>query len=110
MTTNGLLLEYLAGPLAEAGLRRVNISLDTMDPQKFFRITRGGRVEKVLSGITAAEAAGLRPSKLNSFVVRGVNEDELVPLAALTLERPWEGRFIEMMPFRSVSDFSEACV
>ena len=110
MTTNGLLLEYLAGPLAEAGLRRVNISLDTMDPKKFFRITRGGRVEKVLSGITAAETAGLRPIKLNSVVVRGFNEDEVVPLAALTLERPWEVRFIEMMPFGSVGDFAEAGV
>src|SRR2546425_4677407 len=110
MTTNGLLLEYLAGPLAEAGLRRVNISLDTMDPQKFFRITRGGRVEKVLSGITAAETAGLRPIKLNSVVVRGFNEDDVVPLAALTLERPWEIRFIEMMPFSSAGDCAEAAV
>src|SRR5207302_9358511 len=110
MTTNGLLLEYLAGPLADAGLQRVNISLDTMDPQKFSRITRGGRVEKVLSGIAAAEHAGLRPIKLNSVVVRGFNDDDVVPLAALTLERPWEVRFIEMMPFGSVGDFAEAGV
>lgn len=110
MTTNGLLLEYLAKPMAEAGLRRVNVSLDTMDPQKFFRITRGGRVEKVLAGIAAAEAAGLRPIKLNSVVVRTFNEDDAVPLAALTLERPWEIRFIEMMPFGSVGDFAEAGV
>jgi len=110
MTTNGLLLEYLAKPMAEAGLRRVNVSLDTMDPEKFFRITRGGRVEKVLAGIAAAEAAGLRPIKLNSVVVRTFNEDDVVPLAALTLERPWEIRFIEMMPFGSVGDFAEAGV
>ncbi len=110
MTTNGLLLDSLAAPLAEAGLRRVNISLDTMDPEKFSRITRGGRVEKVLAGIAAAEAAGLEPIKLNTVVVRGFNEDDVVPLAALTLERPWEVRFIEMMPFGSVGDFAEAGV
>ncbi len=110
MTTNGLLLEYLAAPFARFGLRRVNISLDTMDPQKFSRITRGGRVEKVLAGIAASEAAGLRPIKLNSVVVRGFNEDDVVALAALTLTRPWEVRFIEMMPFGSVGDFAEAGV
>lgn len=110
MTTNGLLLEYLAAPLALAGLRRVNVSLDTMDAGKFHRITRGGRVDKVLAGIAAAEAAGLAPIKLNAVVVRGFNEDEVVPLAALTLERPWEVRFIEMMPFGSVGDFAEAGV
>ncbi len=110
MTTNGLLLESLAAPMAEAGLKRVNISLDTMDSEKFSRITRGGRVEKVLAGIAAAEAAGLTPIKLNTVVVRGFNEDDVVPLAALTRERPWEVRFIEMMPFGSVGDFAEAGV
>ncbi len=110
MTTNGLLLEYLAAPLAEAGLRRINVSLDTMDPEKYRRITRGGRVEKVLAGITAAERAGLAPIKLNAVVVRGFNENDVVSLAALTLERPWEVRFIEMMPFGSVGDFAEAAV
>ncbi len=110
MTTNGLLLEYLASPLARAGLRRVNVSLDTMDADKFARITRGGRVDKVLAGIAAAEAAGLTPIKLNAVVVRGFNEDDVVPLAALTLTRPWEVRFIEMMPFASVGDFAEAGV
>ncbi|MBI2122699.1 MAG: GTP 3',8-cyclase MoaA [Armatimonadetes bacterium] len=110
MTTNGLLLEYLAPALAEAGLTRANVSLDTMDPDKFHRITRGGKVEKVLSGIAAAEAAGLRPIKLNSVVVRGFNEDDVASLAALTLDRPWEVRFIEMMPFGSVGDFAEAGV
>ncbi len=110
MTTNGLLLEFLATPLARAGLRRVNVSLDTLDAAKFHRITRGGRVEKVVAGIAAAEAAGLAPIKLNAVVVRGFNDDDVVPLAALTLERPWEVRFIEMMPFGSVGDFAEAGV
>jgi cyclic pyranopterin phosphate synthase len=110
MTTNGLLLKELAAPLATAGLDRVNISLDTLDVQKFSRITRGGQVAKVLAGIAAAEGAGLTPIKLNSVVVRGFNEDDVVPLAALTMERPWEVRFIEMMPFSSVGDFAEAAV
>ncbi len=110
MTTNGLLLEYLAAPLANAGLRRVNVSLDTMDPDKYRRITRGGRVEKVLAGIAAAESARLAPIKLNAVVVRGFNDTDVVPLAALTLTRPWEVRFIEMMPFGSVGDFAEAGV
>ncbi len=110
MTTNGLLLEYLAGAFAEAGLNRLNVSLDTMDPDKFHRITRGGKVEKVLSGIAAAEGAGLQPIKLNSVVVRGFNEDDVASLAALTLDHRWEVRFIEMMPFGSVGDFAEAGV
>jgi cyclic pyranopterin phosphate synthase len=110
MTTNGLLLEYLAAPLAQAGLRRLNVSLDTMDPAKFRRITRGGHVDKVLSGIAAAEAAGMSPMKLNAVVVRGFNEEDVISLAALTLEHPWEVRFIEMMPFGSVGDFAEAGV
>lgn len=110
MTTNGLLLEYLAAPLAKAGLRRVNVSLDTMDPEKYARITRGGRVKKVLSGIAASEAAGLTPIKVNAVVVRGFNHEDVVSLAALTLERPWEMRFIEMMPFGSVGDFADAGV
>ncbi|HXF81182.1 MAG TPA: GTP 3',8-cyclase MoaA [bacterium] len=108
LTTNGLLLDRLAAPLAASGLRRVNVSLDTLDPAKFAAITRGGRVEQVTSGIAAAEAAGLRPIKLNAVVVRGFNEDDVVPLAALTLSRPWEVRFIEMMPFSTVGDFAEA--
>jgi cyclic pyranopterin phosphate synthase len=110
MTTNGLLLKELAAPLAAAGLDRVNISLDTLDAQKFSRITRGGQVAKVLAGIAAAEGAGLTPIKLNSVVVRGFNEGDVVPLAALTMERPWEVRFIEMMPFSTVGDFAEAAV
>lgn len=108
LTTNGLLLDRLAGPLAAAGLTRVNVSLDTLDPGKFTRITRGGRVEQVMVGIAAAEAAGLRPIKINAVIVRGFNDDDVVPLAALTLSRPWDVRFIEMMPFGSVGDFAEA--
>ncbi len=108
MTTNAILLETLAAPLAQAGLTRLNVSLDTLDPQKFSRITRGGHVDRVLDGIARAEASGLRPIKLNAVVVRGFNEDDVVPLAALTLDRPWEVRFIEVMPFGTVADFADA--
>ena len=105
MTTNGVLLSRLARPLAEAGLQRVNVSLDTLDPQKFNRLTRWGKLEDVWAGIEAAEAAGLRPVKLNAVVVRGYNEADVANLARLTLDHPWQVRFIEMMPLGSVSDF-----
>jgi cyclic pyranopterin phosphate synthase len=108
LTTNAILLEMLAGPLADAGLTRVNVSLDTLDPEKFRRITRGGHVDRVLAGIAAAEAAGLRPVKLNAVVVRGFNEDDVVSLAALTIDRPWAVRFIEVMPFGTVADVADA--
>jgi cyclic pyranopterin phosphate synthase len=105
MTTNGILLSKLAVPLAEAGLQRVNVSLDTLDPIKFRQMTRRGNVQTVLDGVLAAEAAGLKPVKLNAVVVHGYNEAEVVDLARLTLERPWQVRFIEMMPFAGVGDF-----
>jgi cyclic pyranopterin phosphate synthase len=73
MTTNGVLLSKLAKPLAEAGLERVNVSIDTLNPAKFNRLTRGGDIEKVWQGILAAEKAGLNPIKLNAVVVRGYN-------------------------------------
>jgi cyclic pyranopterin phosphate synthase len=99
MTTNGVLLSKLAGPLAEAGLQRVNISLDTLDADKFRRLTRWGSLEDVWQGIQAAEQAGLTPVKINAVVVRGYNESDVADLARLTLENPWQVRFIEMMPF-----------
>jgi cyclic pyranopterin phosphate synthase len=99
MTTNGVLLSQLAEPLATAGLQRVNVSLDTLDPLKFTKITRWGKFEQVWQGILAAERAGLTPLKLNAVVVRGFNEEAAVDLARLTLEHPWQVRFIEMMPF-----------
>jgi cyclic pyranopterin phosphate synthase len=99
MTTNGILLPKLAAPLAAAGLQRVNVSLDTLNPDRFKRITRRGKLEDVWNGILAAEQAGLTPLKLNAVVVRGYNEDDTLALAGLTLEHPWQVRFIEMMPF-----------
>jgi cyclic pyranopterin phosphate synthase len=105
MTTNGVLLSKLARPLAKAGLQRVNISLDTLNPDKFQTLTRWGSLEDVWSGICAAEVAGLTPIKINAVVVRGYNEADMVDLAHLTLEHPWQVRFIEMMPFGGNNDF-----
>ncbi len=104
MTTNGILLKKLAQPLADAGLQRVNVSIDTLDPQKFHRLTRWGKLADVWEGVLAAEQAGLTPIKLNAVVVKGYNEDDVVDLARLTLDHPWQIRFIEMMPFADVTD------
>ena len=104
LTTNGVLLPKLAAPLAQAGLQRVNISIDTLSPAKFKRMTRWGDLEDVWEGILAAEQAGLTPVKLNAVVVRGYNEDDLPDLARLTREHPWQVRFIEMMPFGGATD------
>lgn len=105
MTTNGVMLGRLAQPLAEAGLKRVNVSLDTLDPEQFQRITRWGRLDDVLGGLDAAERAGLSPVKVNAVVVRGFNDGAAPDLARLTLERGWDVRFIEMMPFGTVAGF-----
>jgi cyclic pyranopterin phosphate synthase len=105
MTTNGVLLSKLAVALAQAGLQRVNISLDTLDPDKFQTLTRWGAVEDVWDGIQAAENAGLTPIKINAVVVRGYNEDDMANLARLTQGHPWQVRFIELMPFGGNNDF-----
>jgi cyclic pyranopterin phosphate synthase len=108
MTTNGLLLDRLAEPLAEAGLQRVNVSIDTLNPERFRKLTRWGKVDDVWSGIYAAEAAGMQV-KLNSVVVRNYNDKEdVVELARLTFTHAWQVRFIEMMPFGDVADFQLA--
>jgi cyclic pyranopterin phosphate synthase len=105
MTTNGILLPRLAVPLVNAGLKRVNISLDSLNPARFKRLTRWGDMEDVWEGILAAEAAGLTPVKINAVVVGGYNEDEVAGLARLTLTNPWQVRFIEMMPFGGATNF-----
>jgi cyclic pyranopterin phosphate synthase len=99
MTTNGILLGRYAAELAEAGLGRVNISLDTLRPERFERITRCGKLEDALSGIRAAREAGLTPVKINTVVVRGLNDDEVVDFARKSLAGEWHIRFIELMPF-----------
>jgi len=110
MTTNGILLSQLAEPLARAGLRRVNISIDTLDPVKFKQITRWGDLNTVWAGLEAAEAAGMKPLKINVVVTRGFNEEEVVEMARLSLEHPWQIRFIELMPFGSEADFAQSTV
>jgi cyclic pyranopterin phosphate synthase len=107
MTTNALRLGKLAQPLKDAGLDRVNISIDTLDPQKFRQVTRGGKLEMVWDGIAEADRVGLHPIKLNAVVVRGLNEEEVPQLAALTLQHPWEMRFIEVMPLTGVADVAQ---
>jgi cyclic pyranopterin phosphate synthase len=107
MTTNGLRLKKLAQPLKDAGLDRVNVSIDTLDPQKFRMITRGGRLEQVWEGIAEADRVGLHPIKLNAVVVRGLNDTEVPQLAALTLQYPWEMRFIEVMPLTGVAEVAQ---
>ncbi len=102
MTTNALLLGRVAGDLRAAGLDRVNVSIDTLDPVKFKAMTRGGRLDLVWQGIEAADAAGLRPIKLNAVVVKGQNDHEVSDLAALTIDRPWQVRFLEIMPLEGV--------
>jgi cyclic pyranopterin phosphate synthase len=98
LTTNGLLLDRHAAAFARAGLNRVNISLDTLRPERFTRIARRGSLEQVFAGIDAALDAGLHPIKLNCVVMRGWNDDEVVALARLSLEQPFDIRFIELMP------------
>ena len=107
MTTNGLLLPDYARELKEAGLQRVNISLDTLSPEKFRHITGGGSLERVLEGIKAAIDADLTPVKLNTVLIGGFNDDEIPALAAMTREYPVDLRFIELMPMGPGAEFDE---
>lgn len=105
LTTNGILLDQLAAPLRAAGLDRVNVSLDTLDETRFREITRWGNLRDVLAGLDAAERVGLRV-KINAVPVRGCNDErDVADLARLTLDRPWQVRFIEMMPLGGVTPF-----
>lgn len=97
MTTNATQLDRLAAPLREAGLRRLTISLDSLDEARFWRMTRGGRLAQVLAGIEAACAAGFEELKLNAVVLRGENDDELEALVRFAWERGMTPRFIEVM-------------
>ena len=98
MTTNAIGLAGLAPRLAEAGLSRVNVSLDSLDAQRYARLTRRDRLAEALDGLAAAEACGLRPVKLNAVLVPGVNQDDAVPLLDFALAHGYELRFIEQMP------------
>ncbi|MFC2051379.1 GTP 3',8-cyclase MoaA [Chloroflexota bacterium] len=99
LTTNGILLSKHAAELKEAGLKRVNVSLDTLKEDSFKRITGHDRLGDVLSGIEAAQLAGLQPVKMNMVVLRGINDDETIDFAQMSISQGWHVRFIEFMPF-----------
>ncbi|KAA9009750.1 GTP 3',8-cyclase MoaA [Histidinibacterium aquaticum] len=103
LTTNGSQLERFAGALAAAGVRRVNVSLDTLDEEKFARVTRWGRLPQVLRGLDAAQAAGLRV-KLNAVALKGFNEDELLTLTEYCAERGMDLTWIEVMPMGDIGN------
>lgn len=106
LTTNGLLLAEHAEALKAAGLSRVNISLDTLRPDRFRELTRRDGLDQVLAGIAAAEKAGMLPIKLNVIPFADFNDDEIADFARLTLEHPWDVRFIEFMPISSDLEYA----
>lgn len=101
LTTNGVLLKQYAQSLKKAGLKRVNISLDTFKKDRYREITRGGNIEEVLQGIEEAERLGLKPLKINMVPIRGLNDDEIEDFAKMTMQSERQVRFIEFMPFGS---------
>ena len=103
VTTNGSMLDRRAGDLAAAGVRRINVSLDTLDPEKFLAITRWGRFDRVMNGLAAADAAGLKV-KINAVAMKGVNEDELPDMLAWCHARGYDLTLIEVMPMGEVGD------
>ena len=109
LTTNGSLLPELAAPLREAGVDRLNISLDTLRPERFAQITRRGQLSDVLEGIAAAEAAGFQGLKFDTVLIGGFNDDEIPDFVELTRDHPWEMRFIELMPMGPCADWDKRC-
>lgn len=107
LTTNAILLEKKAQKLADAGLQRVNISLDTLDEIKYRQVTRFGDFSAAWKGILAAEAAGLEPIKLNMVVVGGFNDDEIQSFAGLSMQHDWHMRFIELMPVANEQEWGD---
>lgn len=107
LTTNALLLSKLAKELKESGLDRINISLDSLRPDRFSEITRGGDLKAVLAGIEAALAEDLSPVKLNAVVIPGFNDDEIEDMARLSIDRPLHVRYIEFMPIGDIKYHSE---
>ncbi len=98
LTTNALRLPALAGPLKDAGLSRVNVSLDTLDRARYQQLTRRDRLPQVIAGLAAAQAVGFAPIKLNAVAMRGVNDTEVVDLVRFAIDHGYEMRFIEQMP------------
>lgn len=107
LTTNGVLLEELAEPLREAGVDRLNISLDTLNAEKYTQITRCGDIQKVRNGLAAAEAAGFCGIKLNAVLLRDFNVSEIPDFVALTKEKDYAVRFIELMPMAVCADWDQ---
>ena len=105
LTTNGTLLKRYAQGLRQAGLSRVNVSLDTLKDHRFRQVTHNGNLRDVLEGIAAAKAAGFEPVKINTVVMRGTNDDEVLDFARMTRDEGWHVRFIELMPFKAVAEF-----
>jgi len=105
LTTNGILLKKYAFELKQAGLSRVNISLDTFKADRFRYITRCGELKDVLAGIEAARDVGFDPVKINTVVMQGINDDEVLDFANMTYKEGWHVRFIELMPFTGVAEF-----
>ena len=105
LTTNGVLLPQLAKPLKEAGVKRLNLSLDTLQPEKYAYITRIGKMDTFRAGLDAAFDAGFEKIKINSVLIGGFNDDEIEAMAKLTLEYPLDMRFIELMPMYDSGDF-----
>ena len=109
LTTNGSLLPSMAAPLREAGVDRLNISLDTLRPDRFREMTRLGTLSDVLEGIQSAEDAGFTNLKLDTVLIGGFNDDEIGDVLQLTMEHPWEIRFIELMPMGPCADWEKPC-
>ncbi|WKY45622.1 GTP 3',8-cyclase MoaA [Eubacteriaceae bacterium ES2] len=107
MTTNGILLPKYAKDLKNAGLNRVNISLDTFDEKKYHQITRWGKLDDVMAGIEAALAVGMKPIKINTVLINGFNDDEIDQFVNFTIENPVDVRFIELMPLGESSNYAE---
>jgi cyclic pyranopterin phosphate synthase len=110
LTTNGLLLEKLAANLYNAGVQRLNVSLDSLNPETFGEITRGGDLKSVLAGLDAAEWAGFPPPKLNCVIMRGVNDGEILDFVEMTRSRGNSIRFIEYMPAMKEDDWQRYCI
>ncbi|MDY3280947.1 GTP 3',8-cyclase MoaA [Dysosmobacter sp.] len=109
LTTNGQLLPRMAAPLREAGVDRLNISLDTLRPDRFAYITRRGSLAEALEGIAAAEAAGFTGLKLDTVLIGGFNDDEIGDFIDLTRHHPWSVRFIELMPMGECAGWDKGC-